>query len=60
MSKITYIGGDYIENIGGSKITYVKGNYEIHSNKQIIQTAEKGISFGEPESPPKKKLIMKI
>ena len=56
MSKITYIGGDYIENIGGSTKTFVKGNYEIHSNKQIIQTAEKGISFGKPEKPPKPKI----
>jgi|GEM_PF-1296987 len=56
MSKITYIGGDYIENIGGSSKTYVKGNYVIHSNKQIIQTAEKGISFGTPKPAPKIKM----
>ena len=54
MGKYTYIGGDYFENIGGSKIVYVKGNNETHSNGQIIQTAEKGISFGEPKDPPVK------
>lgn len=57
MSKITNIGGDYLENIGGSKKVYVKGNNEVHSNKQIIQTAEKGITYGEPEDPPKKEII---
>lgn len=53
MSKITNIGGDYIENIGGNKIVYVKGNNEIHSNKQIIQTAKDGIFYEEPKDPPK-------
>ena len=52
MGKYTYIGGDYLENIGGNKIVYVKGNNETHSNGQIIQTAEKGIRFGEPKDPP--------
>ena len=53
MSKITYIGGDYIENIGGSKKTYVTGNHEVNSNKQIIQIADKGIFYQKPEIPPK-------
>ena len=54
MGKYTYIGGDYFENIGGSKIVYVKGNNETHSNGQIIQTAEKVISFGKPKDPPER------
>ena len=33
MSKITYIGGDFIENIGGSSKIFVKEDYEILSNK---------------------------
>ncbi|WP_310555556.1 hypothetical protein [Flavobacterium sp.] len=56
MGKYTYIGGDYIENIGGSKIVYVKGNNETHSNGQIIQTSEKGMSFSEPKDPPVKEI----
>ncbi|WP_395076428.1 hypothetical protein [Flavobacterium sp.] len=54
MSKITYIGGDYNEKIGGSNKIYAKEGYEIHSNKQIIHNSKEGFSFGKPESPPKK------
>jgi hypothetical protein len=53
MSKTTYIGGNYTENIGGSKKTYVKEGYEINSNKQIIHKAEGGITHKNPKSPPK-------
>ena len=56
MSKITYIGGDLIETIGGSNKIYAKEGYEIHSNKQIIHNSKDGISFGEPERPPKIKI----
>ena len=55
MSKITYIGGDLIETIGGSNKIFAKEGYEIHSNKQIIHNSKDGISFGEPENPPEKK-----
>ena len=54
MSKITFIGGDKIETIGGSSNVFVKDAYEISSNKQIIHTGkENGISFNKPKSPPK-------
>ncbi len=54
MSKFTYIGGDYIENIGGSDIIYAKEGYEISSNKQIIHNGkEGGITFDKPKSPKK-------
>jgi type VI secretion system secreted protein VgrG len=52
MSKITYIGGNYTENIGGSKKTYVKGKHVINSNKQIIQTAANGTFYKKPKKPP--------
>ena len=52
MSKITYIGGDLIEEIGGSYKIYAKEGYEISSLKQIVFNAKDGIKYGEPESPP--------
>ena len=52
MSKITYIGGDLIEEIGGSYTIFAKEGYEITAMKQIIFNAKEGITYGEPESPP--------
>lgn len=52
MSKITIIGGDLIEKIGGSYKIYSKDNFEISSNKQIIFNADEGIKYGIALSPP--------
>jgi len=52
MSKITYIGGDLIEEIGGSYKIFAKEGYEIISGKQIVFNAKEGIFYGEPEFPP--------
>ncbi|WP_407475508.1 zinc metalloprotease [Elizabethkingia anophelis] len=52
MSKITIIGGDLIEKIGGSYKIYTKDNFEISSNKQIIFNADEGIKYGIALSPP--------
>ncbi len=52
MSKITYIGGDLIEEIGGSYKIFAKEGYEITSGKEIIFNAKEGISYGEPSTPP--------
>ena len=46
MSKITIIGGDLIEKIGGSYKIYTRDNFEISSNKQIIFNAKEGIKYG--------------
>jgi hypothetical protein len=56
-AKITYIGGDYIERIGGNKKIYTTNNYEVHSNKQIIQTAVNGIHHKKPKNAPTLDLI---
>jgi hypothetical protein len=60
MSKITIIGGNLIETIGGSNKIYAKEGYEIHSNKQIIHNGKEGISFGMPENPPKLEEIIQM
>ncbi|WP_312398269.1 hypothetical protein [Chryseobacterium sp.] len=52
MSKITYIGGDLIEEIGGSYKIFAKEGYEITSGKEIIFNAKEGISYGEPQKAP--------
>jgi len=52
MSKITFIGGNLIETIGGSNKIYAKEGYEIHSNKQIIHNGKDGVSFGIPDDAP--------
>jgi hypothetical protein len=52
MSKITFIGGNLIETIGGSNKIYAKEGYEIHSNKQIIHNGKEGVSFGIPDDAP--------
>ncbi|ELY2018429.1 hypothetical protein SL053_002356 [Flavobacterium psychrophilum] len=56
MGKYTYVGGDYLENIGGNKIVYVLGDNEVNSNKQIIQKADGGIFYEEPKDAPEKKV----
>ncbi|CAM3747595.1 hypothetical protein ELOC111193_18260 [Elizabethkingia occulta] len=52
MSKITIIGGDLIEEVGGSYKIYAKGGYEITSGKEIIFNAKGGIKYGTALSPP--------
>ncbi|MDV3752458.1 zinc metalloprotease [Elizabethkingia anophelis] len=52
MSKITIIGGDLIEKIGGSYKIYTKDNFEISSKKQIIFNAKEGIKYGVALPPP--------
>ncbi|ELY2018238.1 matrixin family metalloprotease [Flavobacterium psychrophilum] len=56
MGKYTYVGGDYLENIGGNKIVHVVGDNDVHSNKQIIQKADGGIFYEEPKDAPEKKV----
>lgn len=46
MSKITIIGGDLIEEIGGSYKIFAKEGYEISSNKEVIFNATDGILYG--------------
>ncbi|WP_267403389.1 MULTISPECIES: hypothetical protein [unclassified Chryseobacterium] len=60
MSKITYIGGNLIEEIGGSYKIFAKEGYEITSGKEIIFNAKEGISYGEPEFPPMSEQPIKI
>lgn len=52
MSKITYIGGDLIEEIGGSYKVYAKEGYEINSLKQVIFNGKDGVLYKEPQTPP--------
>lgn len=49
MSKITIIGGDLIENIGGSYKIYADEGIEISSNKEVIFNAKDGIKHGSPQ-----------
>lgn len=52
MSKITIVGGDIIEKIGGRDLSFAKGEI-INSGSSVIQTGqEKGVSFGTPSTPP--------
>ncbi|KMQ58539.1 hypothetical protein ACM39_18575 [Chryseobacterium sp. FH2] len=51
MSKITIIGGDLIEEIGGSYKIFAKEGYEISSNKKVVFNAKDGIIYGAPEAP---------
>jgi predicted chitinase len=51
MSKITYIGGDYIEWTGGKSEEYAKV-IRISSNEQNNFSAVNGQTYGEPGSPP--------
>lgn len=47
MSKITIVGGDIIEKIGGRDLSFAKGEI-INSGSSVIQTGqEKGVSFGK-------------
>ncbi|MFK7050631.1 hypothetical protein FLACOL_01959 [Flavobacterium columnare] len=57
MSKITYVGGDYLEWTGGDYKMYAKGDITYNSNKAISITSDVGISFGEPKSPPKREIV---
>jgi hypothetical protein len=50
MSKITYIGGDYIEWTGGKSEEYAKV-IRISSNEQNNFTAKEGITYGEYQNP---------
>lgn len=46
MSKETYIGGDLIEEIGGSYKIYAQEGYEITSGKEIVFNAKNGVKYG--------------
>lgn len=55
IAKISIIGGDSIEVIGGSHTEYV-GKMTYSSNQKLLVTAVNGKSFGDnPEDPPKTK-----
>jgi hypothetical protein len=55
MSYTSNIGGKLIVNAKGSIKTYAKEDIELNSAKTITLTGkENGVSFGEPEHPPKK------
>lgn len=60
MSKIRIIGGDLIENIGGSYKIYAGEGIEISSNKEVVFNAKEGIKYGEPQEPQLQKLNDKI
>ncbi|WP_374461634.1 polysaccharide deacetylase family protein [Chryseobacterium taeanense] len=51
MSKETFIGGDLIEEIGGSYKIYTQDSYELSSGKQIIYNGEVGVSHDSPKTP---------
>lgn len=51
MSKETFIGGDLIEEIGGSYKIYTQHSYELSSQKQIIYNGEAGVSHNSPKAP---------
>ena len=46
MSKETYIGGDLIEEIGGSYKIFAQEGYDVSSSKEVIFNAENGILYG--------------
>ncbi len=46
MSKETYIGGDLIEEIGGSYKIFAQEGYGVSSNKEVIFNGEDGILYG--------------
>ncbi|KMQ58341.1 hypothetical protein ACM39_18640 [Chryseobacterium sp. FH2] len=52
MSKETYIGGDLIEEIGGSYKIYATEGYEISSSKEVIFNAKDGIIYGTNQEAP--------
>lgn len=52
MSKITIVGGDIIEKIGGDDLSFAKEGI-INSGSLVIQTGkEKGVSFGKNKDTP--------
>ena len=53
MSRIRIVKGNITKITGGNYKMFSKDNIEFHSNKQIIFNAKEGITYGEPESPPK-------
>lgn len=57
MSKITIVGGDILEYIGGKDLSYAKEGIEFTSEKEVVFTAKKGIFYGEPSESP---LVEKI
>lgn len=48
MSKITYIGGDLIEEIGGSYKLYSDGGFDLSTQKQLVFNAKEGNICKEP------------
>lgn len=51
MSKITIVGGDILEYIGGKDLSYATEGIEFTSEKEVVFTARKGISYGKPKKP---------
>lgn len=51
MSKETFIGGDLIEEIGGSYKIYTQDSYELSSGKQIVFNGRDGVSHDSPKVP---------
>lgn len=58
MSKITIVGGDILEYIGGKDLSYAKEGIEFTSEKEVIFMAKKGISHGKPKKPKKKEAVV--
>ena len=52
MCKEVFIGGDFIQNIGGCNIFYTAEDLLI-SGQEVIFNADDIISFGPPDNPPK-------
>ena len=53
MSRTRIVKGNITEITGGTRKIFAKEGYEVHTNGQSINNAKDGISYREPESPPK-------
>jgi hypothetical protein len=54
MSRIRIVGGKITEIVGGNYTIYAKENIVYNAATTITETAEGGISFGDPKDPPKR------
>ena len=52
MCKEVFVGGDFIQNIGGCNVVYTAEDLLI-SGQEVIFNADDIISFGPPDNPPK-------
>jgi predicted chitinase len=57
MSRTRIVGGKITEIVGGNYTIYAKESIIYNAATTITETAEGGISFGEPEDAPKKEVV---